>query len=139
MEAFDGVSAGGSSKDKAAHDPTSLKSCPYQSPSPQLQAWLETEAQLQRVLQALAGLLDRLPALAKAAASTPVEADIEGKGPPRMPASASEACYVKQVLEAERLAAYLGPLMYVNSHRSLKSYDVLTPTLPDPTRRSPPA
>lgn len=92
--------------------------------STQLQAWLETEAQLQRVLQALGNLLDRLPALARAAASaasTP-EADLLG-GPARIPASASEACYVKQVLEAELLAAYLGPLMYVD--RSFSCLDCI--------------
>lgn len=103
--------------------------------STQLQAWLETEAQLQRVLQALGSLLDHLPALARAADSanfTP-EADLRGE-PARIPASASEACHVKQVLEAERLAAYLGPLMYVD--RSFSCLDCIACVytyLPDST------
>lgn len=77
-------------------------------PPVQLQAWLETEAQLTRVLQALASLLDRLPALARAAAAAAIGDDDGGQN---TPASASASSYVKQVAEAERLAAYLNPLM----------------------------
>jgi hypothetical protein len=81
----------------------------------QVQAWLGTEAQLQRVLQALTSLLDRLPVLerAAAAASAAAAAVVDDDDAPHVPAAAlaCQASYVKQVLEAERLAAYLAPLM----------------------------
>lgn len=101
MEAFDGVRT----SSRAFIRNRDISSVITNPPVPlQLQAWLETEAQLGRVLQALASILDRLPALERAAAGA-------ASGEMAEASSYMRASYVKQLMEAERLAAYLSPLM----------------------------